>query len=142
MSDYAKGFKDGFAAGLEEGRKIYNKNYLDGYKEGVKQTIPPPYVPSTLPNTILGSNDTCPKCGIKTGGVMGYVCSSINCPTYYKTWTGPAQYNAMTAGSHGAVGSMSANYESTFGTNGPAGPSEPPDNNSVWVNGSWVSLGN
>ena len=130
MTDYANGFKDGFAAGLEEGRKIYNKNYLDGYKEGVKQTIPPPYVPSTLPNTILGAKETCPKCGITIGSAMGYVCQSINCPTYYKTWTGPTQYNNWTAGycnTVGAVGSMSANYESTFGTNGRAGPSEPID---------------
>ena len=118
--DYRQGFKDGFAAGLEEGKKMNDKTYTDGLIEGMKKTLPPPYVPK----------ETCPKCGITIGSAMGYVCQSINCPTYYKTWAGPAQYNDWTAGSHGAVGavgSMSANYESTFGTNGPAGPSEPID---------------
>jgi hypothetical protein len=100
MSDYAKGFKDGFLAGVEEGKKLAPKQTrLDDY--------------------VFGQRDTCPKCGIKIGGAMGYVCSSVNCPTYYQTY------------SYGAVGA-----------NGPVGTSEPPDNNSVWVNGSWVSLGN
>jgi hypothetical protein len=121
MTDYANGFKDGFAAGLEEGKKMNDKTYTDGLIEGMKKTLPPPYVPK----------ETCPKCGITIGGVMGYVCSSVNCPTFYQTY------------SYGAVGYMSANYEpSSVGANGPVGTSEPPDNNSVWVNGSWVSLGN
>ena len=108
MSDYRQGFKDGFAAGLEEGRKLYNKNYLDGYKEGVKQTIPPPYVPSTLPNTILGAKETCPKCGITISGVMNYTCQSINCPTFYKTWTGPAQDNHWASGYCNTVGTANS----------------------------------
>lgn len=110
MSDYRQGFKDGFALGLEEGKKM----------NGI---WPAPDLPSS-------NTETCPKCGITISGVMNYTCQSINCPTYYKTWAGPAQYNDWTAGSHGAVGavgSMSANYESTFGTNGPAGPTEPID---------------
>lgn len=128
MTDYANGFKDGFAAGLEEGKKMNDKTYTDGLIEGMKKTMPPPYVPK----------ETCPKCGITISGVMGYVCQSINCPTYYKTWTSPTLYNewsavpgtvwAGAAGAQGAVGSMSANYESNVpGTNGPCGPSEPID---------------
>jgi len=69
MTDYAKGFKDGFAAGLEEGKKIAPK----------EQTYNPwidtgPYVGKV--------KESCPKCGIKISGVMGYVCSSPNCPTF------------------------------------------------------------
>lgn len=112
MSDYRQGFKDGFAAGLEEGKKLAPKQTrLDDY--------------------VFGQKDTCPKCGITIGGVMNYTCQSINCPTFYRTWTGPSGHNDWSAGSHGAlgaVGSMSANYESSApGTNGPAGPSEPID---------------
>ena len=136
MSDYAKGFKDGFLAGVEEGKKLNDKTYMKGLTEGMKKTLPPPYVPSTLPGYTLERTDTCPKCGIKIGGAMGYVCSSVNCPTYYKTWTGPSHYSdwspvpgtVWAAGSQGAVGSMSANYESNVaGANGPGGPSEPVD---------------
>jgi hypothetical protein len=69
MNDYAKGFKDGWHAGLEEGKKIAPK----------EQTYNPwidtgPYVGK--------ANESCPKCGVKIGGVMGYVCSSPNCPTF------------------------------------------------------------
>ena len=113
--DYRQGFKDGFALGLEEGKRNQNLNSVPSYHLD----------PTKSPSVLL--KETCPKCGITIGGAMGYVCQSINCPTYYKTWAGPAQYNDWTAGAVGAVGSMSANYESTFGTNGPAGPSEPID---------------
>ena len=112
LPDYAQGFKDGFAAGLEEGKKLAPKQTrLDDY--------------------VAGQRDTCPKCGIKIGGVMGYVCSSVNCPTYYQTHS----YGAI----YGAIGSEVGYTTGDIGANG---PSEPPDNNSVWVNGSWVSLGN
>ena len=125
MSEYQKGLVDGFKLGLEEGKKITERSYMDGYNdgliEGMKKTLPPPYVPK----------ETCPKCGITISGTMGYVCQSINCPTYYKTWTGPGHYNNWTAGSHGAVGavgSMSGNSEaSVAGANGPCGPTEPID---------------
>jgi hypothetical protein len=113
MTDYANGFKDGFAAGLEEGKKLNDKTYTDGLIEGMKKTLPPPYVPK----------ETCPKCGIIISGVMGYVCSSINCPTFYQA-------------SYGAVGTNdTAAYAK--GANGSAAP-----DNSVWINGKWASLGN
>jgi hypothetical protein len=65
--DYAKGFKDGFKIGLEEGKRHQNLN-------------PVPY---TLPyEPLTKTKDNCPKCGIKISGVMGYVCTSINCPTF------------------------------------------------------------
>jgi hypothetical protein len=67
MTDYAQGFKDGFAAGLEEGKKLYQTKI--GW-------------PMTAPNWTLEVKENCPKCGIKIGGVMGYVCSSPNCPTF------------------------------------------------------------
>ena len=116
--DYRNGFKDGFALGLEEGKRNQNLNPVPSYHLD----------PTKSPSVLL--KETCPKCGITISGVMNYTCQSINCPTYYKTWSSPSGYNNWSAGSHGAVGavgSMSANYESTFGTNGPAGPSEPID---------------
>lgn len=36
--------------------------------------FPPPYIPS----------NSCAKCGIALEGVMGYVCSDKNCPTFMK----------------------------------------------------------
>lgn len=131
MSDYRQGFKDGFAAGLEEGKKLNDKTYTDGLIEGMKKTLPPPYVPK----------ETCPKCGITISGTMGYVCQSINCPTYYKTWTSPTRYNEWSAvrgavwaaGSQGAVGSISDPNADRWtqgyngGENGPGGPREPID---------------
>lgn len=70
--DYRQGFKDGWLAGLEEGKKLAAKQpRLDDYLFG-RPT--PPYDP----------RETCPKCGVKISGVTGYVCSSINCPTFYQ----------------------------------------------------------
>lgn len=105
--DYAQGFKDGFAAGLEEGKKLYTDGYREGLIEGLKKTLPPPYVP---PGTVWGQRDTCPKCGIKISGVMGYVCSSPNCPTFPQVTCGIP----MT----GAVGSE-VSYSYGVGANGP-----------------------
>ena len=117
--DYRNGFKDGFALGLEEGKRNQNLNPVPSYYPD----------PAKSPSVLL--KETCPKCGITINGMMNYTCQSINCPTYYRTWTSPTLYNDWTAGSHGAVGavgSMSANYESNVaGTNGPCGPSEPVD---------------
>lgn len=112
--DYAKGFKDGFKIGLEEGKRHQNLNPV------------PSLWPKSLPE--YQSKDKCPKCGITISGVMGYVCSSINCPTFYQASYGAVGTNDTAAYAKGAVGAN--------------GPSEPPDNNSVWVNGTWVSLGN
>ena len=122
--DYRNGFKDGFALGLEEGKRNQNLNPVPSYYPD----------PAKSPSVLL--KETCPKCGITIGGMMNYTCQSINCPTYYKTWTGPSHYSdwspvpgtVWAAGSQGAVGSMSANYESNVaGANGPCGPSEPVD---------------
>lgn len=75
--DYRQGFKDGFSAGLEEGKKLAPKQTrLDDYVFGQPR---PPYVPQ-YPQ--YDPRETCPKCGMKISGVMGYVCSSPNCPTF------------------------------------------------------------
>ena len=103
MTDYANGFKDGFAAGLEEGKKMNDKTYTDGFIEGMKKTMPPPYVPK----------DKCPKCGITISGMMGYVCSSVNCPTFYTV----SSYEPK-----GVIGKNSLYGSSAPGTNGPSGP--------------------
>ena len=39
----------------------------------------PPFTPIPYPYTT--TNSTCPKCGIKLDSVMGYVCSTPQCPT-------------------------------------------------------------
>lgn len=74
--DYRKGFKDGFELGLEEGKK-QQKVSVDLDLEKYLQK------PLTFPQYDV--RETCPKCGIRLNGVMGYVCSSINCPTFYQT---------------------------------------------------------
>lgn len=115
--DYRNGFKDGFALGLEEGKRNQNLNPVPSYHLD----------PAKLPSVLL--KETCLKCGITIGGAMGYVCQSINCPTYYNTWTGPSVYNDWSAGycnTVGAVGSTALDTD-VPGTNGPRGPSEPID---------------
>jgi hypothetical protein len=126
MTDYANGFKDGFAAGLEEGKKIVEEQWRHDKIKEIEKSIPNPATwRLTQPLTFSAvSADKCPKCGITISGVMGYVCSSINCPTFYQA-------------SYGAVGTNdTAAYAK--GANGSAAP----DNNSVWINGEWASLGN
>lgn len=127
--DYRKGFKDGFELGLAEGKRNQNLNPVPSYA---------PW-PSTSPNISL--RETCPKCGIKIDGVMGYVCSSINCPVQYKTTS-----------ILGAVGSDVSYTVGAEGANGPPGPQgkmpsyeEEQDRlrhyNQVWINGQWTELG-
>lgn len=83
MTDYAKGFKDGFAAGLEEGKKLVEDQWR---KEQIKKIeddlhkLPKPQ--PRLDDYIFGAKEKCPKCGISLSGVMNYVCSSPNCPTF------------------------------------------------------------
>jgi hypothetical protein len=99
-NDWTEGFKEGFKIGLEEGKRHQNLN-------------PVPYTQPYVPLSLM--KDKCPKCGITISGVMNYTCSSINCPTFYTV--------SSSGGAVGAVGSMSANYESsTVGANGPNQP--------------------
>ena len=121
MNDYSQGFKDGFAAGLEEGKKL-NVTTLD-----LSKYIQYPY-PIGLPS-VLGQNDTCPKCGIKISGVMGYSCPSINCPSYYST------------SSIGAVGTTQTE-SSSVGTNGSAGYNNTHKNYQSWLESNGYELGN
>lgn len=102
--DYAQGFKDGFAAGLEEGKKL-QKTSVDLEKYLQK--------PLTFPQ--YDTRETCPKCGMKISGVMGYVCNSQNCPTFMQV---------------------------TCNTVGTKGPYDGPEYaNKVWINGEWAELG-
>lgn len=103
--DYRQGFKDGFELGLEEGKK-QQKISIDLEKYLQK--------PLTFPQYDV--RETCPKCGVKIGGVMGYVCSSPNCPTFLQaSWGTPMR---------GAVGSE-VSYTYAKGANGPAGRKNP-----------------
>jgi len=125
MSDYQDGLIEGFKIGLEEGKKIKERSYMDGYNdgliEGMKKTLPPQYVPqlylgpwpSTSPH--VSFYETCPKCGIKTGGLTGYVCSSINCPTFMRATSDVGV--PLTAGAIGSEVGWTMGYNG--GENGP-----------------------
>ena len=102
MTDYAKGFKDGFAAGLEEGKKLAPKERT--YNPWIDTG---PYVGKV--------KESCPKCGIKISGVMGYVCSSPNCPTFPQVTCGtnPFDVTQPMSGDYfpkGAVGAAGHEY--------------------------------
>jgi len=102
MTDYAKGFKDGFAAGLEEGKKLAPKERT--YNPWIDTG---PYVGKV--------KESCPKCGIKISGVMGYVCSSPNCPTFPQVTCGtnPFDITQPMSGDYfpkGAVGAAGHEY--------------------------------
>jgi hypothetical protein len=44
---------------------------------------PAPYTPNPWPGIL-----SCSRCGISLYGVMGYVCSDQQCPTFVHTWSG------------------------------------------------------
>lgn len=91
MSDYAQGFKDGFAAGLEEGKKLLEEKWrLDKIAE-LEKTLPRPQ--PRLDDYLFGVKESCPKCGMKISGVMGYVCNSPNCPTFRNVTSGVTLVN-------------------------------------------------
>jgi hypothetical protein len=97
-NDWTEGFKEGFKIGLEEGKRNQNLN-------------PVPYTQPYEPLSML--KDKCPKCGITISGMMGYVCSSVNCPTFYTV----SYYEPK-----GVMGKNSLYGSSAPGTNGPSGP--------------------
>ena len=102
MTDYAKGFKDGFAAGLEEGKKIVEDQWrLEKIKE-LEKSLPNPI---KWPYTTQEIKEKCPKCGISLKGVMNYVCSSPNCPTFPQVTCGTPMTGQTTWENVGAVGS-------------------------------------
>lgn len=115
MSDYAKGFKDGFAAGLEEGKKIVEDQWR---KEQIKKIeddlhkLPKPQ--PRLDDYIFGGKEKCPKCGISLSGVMNYVCSSPNCPTFPQITCGTPMTGVASGGDYsharGAVGAAGYEY--------------------------------
>jgi hypothetical protein len=131
MTDYANGFKDGFAAGLEEGKKIVEEQWRHDKIKEIEKSMPRPAT-WRLTQPLTFSADKCPKCGITISGVMNYTCSSINCPTFYTATSSVGK--PLT----GAVGSLEYYRTIAPGANGSAAP----DNNSVWINGEWASLGN
>jgi len=44
---------------------------------------PAPFTPNPWPGVL-----SCSRCGISLDGVMGYVCSDRQCPTFVHTWSG------------------------------------------------------
>ncbi len=141
MSDYAKGFKDGFAAGLEEGKKLLEEKWrLDKIAE-LEKTLPKPQ--PRLDDFIFGAKETCPKCGIKISGVMGYVCASPNCPMFRNVTCGPTMADVAIPMT-GAVGMSTSNPTARIdvrGANGAAGPYDGPEYaGKVYINGEWAQL--
>lgn len=59
-------------------------NWIIGYllKRDEPQHFPPPYDPN-YPG--IGSSNMCSKCGLNFFGMIGYVCSVPNCPTFART---------------------------------------------------------
>jgi hypothetical protein len=100
---------------------MMNEDWTEGFKEGFKigleegkrhQNLNP--VPTiNWSERYSALKDKCSKCGITISGAMNYTCSSVNCPTFYQATS--------------SVG---------IPLTGSA-----PDNNSVWINGEWASLG-
>lgn len=74
-----------------DNRSEYERGYRDGYRDGVKdlaQHWPKPQKES--PPEYLSNGPSCPKCGLKTERVMGYVCNVNNCPMFPRaTWGDP-----------------------------------------------------
>ena len=65
----------------------YKKGYREGFKDGFDsvnnkwvQPQPYPYDPKMTSTSVI-----CSQCGMKWGGVMGYVCPNGNCPIQPKT---------------------------------------------------------
>lgn len=112
IPDYAQGFKDGFAAGLEEGKKLVEDQWR---KEQIKKIeddlhkLPKPQ--PRLDDYIFGGKEKCPKCGISLKGVMNYVCSSPNCPTFPQVTCGTPMTGQTTWESVGAVGAVGSAYK-------------------------------
>lgn len=72
---------------------------LAAYNEGLREGLatpsvnPMPVIP-TWPNMPAPWQQpsqqpmTCSKCGMNLNGVMGYVCSDMQCPTFARVWSG------------------------------------------------------
>lgn len=43
----------------------------------------PKHIPTITPPVIF-EKQCCSKCGMPVGGVMGYVCNDLHCPTFLK----------------------------------------------------------
>jgi hypothetical protein len=64
---------------------------------------PAPFTPNPWPGVL-----SCSKCGISLEGVMGYVCTDRQCPTFVHTWSG-AITGTITAGGIGPYFGGSSN---------------------------------
>lgn len=89
--DWRDGFKEGFEAGRKSKEAEQNPFDISKWKQE-------PIWPMTPPDFIPKAKEHCPKCGITLSGVMGYVCSSPNCPTGLGGATCAADYSAQTTG--------------------------------------------
>ena len=64
---------------------------------------PAPFTPNPWPGVL-----SCSKCGISLEGVMGYVCTDRQCPTFVHTWSGTIT-GTITAGDTGPYFNGSSN---------------------------------
>lgn len=92
----------------------YRQGYRDGFKDGqeAEKNKVNPYDMSKWRQAPLQVKETCPKCGIKISGVMGYVCYSPGCPTFPQVTCGPSVSTTM-----GAVGAMGQAISDAIGYN-------------------------
>jgi len=63
-------------------KAAYNQGVRDANRKTYSPTQPDPLLKGLPP---AFSRTSCPRCGINTIGVMGYVCSDQHCPTFVKT---------------------------------------------------------
>lgn len=82
--------------------------YNEGMREANSKRYSPDPVFPTWPNTPnpWRMETKCSKCGIDLTGVMGYVCSNSQCPTFPRIWSGITT----------SVNAQSYNVSNTFGT--------------------------
>ncbi len=67
-TEYERGYRDGYLDGVRDQGRIRDRSFPDYPARG----------------------PSCPKCGLKTEGVMGYVCGLSNCPLFPRaTWHDP-----------------------------------------------------
>lgn len=59
--------------------------YSDGYERGYENGYIAGYTARLQQENAKNVADKCPKCGITLSNPMGYVCSSVNCPTFLQT---------------------------------------------------------
>ena len=119
--DYRQGYRDGFKDGQEAEKKKINPYDISKWRQEPVQV-----------------KETCPKCGIKISGVMGYVCYSPNCPTFPQVTCGPSVSTTMGAMSGKTTNEQGYNYQKEDASSGHVGYNkEYVRQHGKWYDGTW-----